>query len=196
MVHYGRSSLQAFPNSVVSHRTLFPRVGLAGQTVTDWPPARFALARDAIMQKSSEDSTSSSGLRTGTHARWIPWMRMVCHQCGKTAQILAVASISLAFLVMSEPALAIVWDEGYSLGREARIRAWVGALRDPKSFAEHWQPPIEDLVQPSRFRPPSRDQLDTRAELLSPAVLDWFWPFAREEPDGHPPVYALIGLVG
>ena len=24
----------------------------------------------------------------------------------------------------------------------------------------------------------------------------WFWPFAREEPHGHPPFYALLGLVG
>ena len=27
-------------------------------------------------------------------------------------------------------------------------------------------------------------------------VLAWFWPFAREEPHGHPPFYALLGLVG
>jgi 4-amino-4-deoxy-L-arabinose transferase-like glycosyltransferase len=109
---------------------------------------------------------------------------------------LAVATICLAILVVTEPLLAIVWDEGYSLGREARVRAWLDAVRDPESFAERWQPPIEDLVQPNRFRPPSRDQLDTRVKLLSPAVLDWFWPFAREEPDGHPPVSALVGLVG
>ena len=44
------------------------------------------------------------------------------------------------------------------------------------------------------FRP---DQIDTRGKLLfDPAVLAWFWPFAREEPHGHPPFYALVGLVG
>jgi hypothetical protein len=107
-----------------------------------------------------------------------------------------VASISLAILVSTEGFLTIVWDEGYSLGREARVRAWLRALGDPVAFAERWQPPVEDLVPPNRFPPPRRDQLDTRAELLRPAVLDWFWPFAREEPDGHPPVYALVGLVG
>ena len=26
--------------------------------------------------------------------------------------------------------------------------------------------------------------------------MAWFWPFAREEPHGHPPFYALLGLVG
>jgi 4-amino-4-deoxy-L-arabinose transferase-like glycosyltransferase len=107
-----------------------------------------------------------------------------------------VAAISLAIMVVTEPRLVIVWDEGYSLGREARLRTWFRALGDPAAFARRWQSPIEDLVQPSRFLPPRADQLDTRAELFSPAVLDWFWPFAREEPDGHPPVYALVGLVG
>ncbi len=26
--------------------------------------------------------------------------------------------------------------------------------------------------------------------------MAWFWPFAREEPHGHPPFYALLGLAG
>jgi hypothetical protein len=110
---------------------------------------------------------------------------------------LTVAAIGLAILVLTEPSFVIVWDEGYTLGREARVRAWFHALADPSAFARSWEPPFEDLVPPNRFRAPRPDELDSRRELLSsPAVLDWFWPFAREEPDGHPPVYALIGLVG
>jgi 4-amino-4-deoxy-L-arabinose transferase-like glycosyltransferase len=109
---------------------------------------------------------------------------------------MAVAALTLAIMVLTEPSLTIVWDEGYSLGREARVRTWFRALWDPVAFAEAWQPPVEDLVPPNRFSPPRRDQLATRAGLLSPPVLDWFWPFAREEPDGHPPVYALVGLLG
>jgi 4-amino-4-deoxy-L-arabinose transferase-like glycosyltransferase len=109
---------------------------------------------------------------------------------------LAVAAISLAIMVWTEPRLAIVWDEGYTLGREARVRDWFNALRDPVAFARRWQPPYEDLVPPNRFQAPRPEELDTRAGLFSPAVLDWFWPFAREEPDGHPPVYALVGLIG
>jgi hypothetical protein len=27
-------------------------------------------------------------------------------------------------------------------------------------------------------------------------ILDRYWPFSREEPDGHPPFYALLGLAG
>jgi 4-amino-4-deoxy-L-arabinose transferase-like glycosyltransferase len=99
-------------------------------------------------------------------------------------------------MIATEPALAIVWDEGYTLGREARLRAWFIALRDPAAFAVKWQPPVEDLVPPNPIPAPRRHQLSSRAGLCSPEVLEWFWPFAREEPDGHPPLYALIGLIG
>jgi hypothetical protein len=114
----------------------------------------------------------------------------------RSAWFLIAAIFSVAIMILTEPSLAIVWDEGYSLGREARIRAWFQAIRDPSAFAEHWQPPVEDLVPPNRIPPPRREQLDTRPELLSSPALDWFWPFAREEPDGHSPVYALVGLFG
>jgi Dolichyl-phosphate-mannose-protein mannosyltransferase len=109
---------------------------------------------------------------------------------------LAVAALCLTFMIVTEPYLAIAWDEGYTLGREARLRDWFGALRDPVTFAARWQPPSEDLVPPNRFPAPRPGQLATRAGLFSPVALDWFWPFAREEPDGHPPFYALLGLIG
>ena len=32
--------------------------------------------------------------------------------------------------------------------------------------------------------------------LVSTKALAWFWPFAREEPHGHPPFYAIVGLIG
>jgi hypothetical protein len=109
---------------------------------------------------------------------------------------LAAASICLAILVATDRWLVIVWDEGYTLGREERLRSWFRALADPESFARTWSPTTEDLVPPNRFAAPPPDLLRTRAGLLSPPALDWFWPFAREEPDGHPPVYALVGLLG
>ncbi|GAC1468693.1 MAG: hypothetical protein NVSMB9_11610 [Isosphaeraceae bacterium] len=115
---------------------------------------------------------------------------------GRPPWFLGVASISLVLMLLTEPSLTIVWDEGYTLGREARVRAWCQAIRDPSLFAEHWRPPFEDLVPPNRIPAPRPEQLDTRAKLLSAPALDWFWPFAREEPDGHPPVYALVGLFG
>jgi hypothetical protein len=109
----------------------------------------------------------------------------------------AVVTATLALMVATEPSLAIVWDEGYTLGREARVRSWVEAMRDPPGFARRWSPPTLELVQrDDRVPPPTPDRLATRAGLLAPDVLAWFWPFAREEPHGHPPFYAIVGLVG
>ena len=109
----------------------------------------------------------------------------------------AVALATFALLALTEPRLAIVWDEGYTLGRVARLRLWVRALADPPAFAAHWSPPVEEMVQQVGARPPLRDQVDSRSKLLfDPRVLAWFWPFAREEPHGHPPFYALVALAG
>jgi hypothetical protein len=38
--------------------------------------------------------------------------------------------------------------------------------------------------------------MDTLPELFHPRVIAYFWPFGREEPHGHPPFYAAIGLIG
>ncbi|MGE3819613.1 MAG: ArnT family glycosyltransferase [Isosphaeraceae bacterium] len=100
-------------------------------------------------------------------------------------------------MLLTEPGLAIVWDEGYTLGRQERLRLWFQALGDPSGFAATWKPPAMELVQQVGAPPPRADQIDTRAKLLTdPHVLAWFWPFAREEPHGHPPFYALVGLLG
>lgn len=108
-----------------------------------------------------------------------------------------MALATLILMLATEPFLSIVWDEGYTLGREQRLRLWFQALSDPPRFAANWTPPALELVQPGGARPPRRDQLDTRAKLLfNREVLAWFWPFAREEPHGHPPFYAIVGLIG
>ena len=60
---------------------------------------------------------------------------------------MAVGLATLAVMLASEPGLAIVWDEGYTLGREARLREWFRALRDPPRFAAEWVPPTLELVQ-------------------------------------------------
>ena len=103
-------------------------------------------------------------------------------------------------MVATEPRMAIVWDEGFTLGREARVRLWLAALRDPAGFAARWTPPRPgtELVQPDQppVPPPRADEIDTTAKLLGPRALAWFWPFAREEPHGHPPFYAIVGLLG
>jgi len=108
---------------------------------------------------------------------------------------LAVVVATLALMVATEPYLAIVWDEGQGLGREDRVRLWFRALRDPGGFAATFEPPRVAHWQ-EKIPPPRRDQVDTRAKLFEPRTLAWFWPFAREEPLGHPPFFALVGLAG
>lgn len=111
---------------------------------------------------------------------------------------LGVAALTLASLIATEPKLAIVWDEGFTLGREERVREWLRGMRDPSQFAASWEPPSPqfELVQPDGCQPPLRSQLGTRTGLLDQRVIEWFWPFGREEPHGHPPFYALVGLTG
>ena len=111
---------------------------------------------------------------------------------------LGVGLATTCLMLATEPSMAIGWDEGYTLGREARLREWFGGLVDPSRFAAAWQPlPLDrDLVQRDQT-PPGRNQVGSRWNLLTNRnVLEWFWPFAREEPHGHPPFYALIGLAG
>jgi 4-amino-4-deoxy-L-arabinose transferase-like glycosyltransferase len=111
-----------------------------------------------------------------------------------------VSVVTAALMILTEPRMAIVWDEGFTLGREESLRDWFGALRDPSRFAATWRPRAldDELVQRPRSTPaPQPGQVDSRGKLLFDSdVLAWFWPFAREEPHGHPPFYALLGLVG
>src|ERR1017187_6592836 len=113
---------------------------------------------------------------------------------------LGISFLTVWLMLLTEPRMAIQWDEGYTLGREESLRDWFGALGDPPRFAADWKrrPPAEELVQrPPGTPAPRRDQLDSRSKLLFDRdVLAWFWPFAREEPHGHPPFYALLGLTG
>ncbi len=106
-----------------------------------------------------------------------------------------IGLLLFASLVLTEPAMAIGWDEGYTLGRVARLRAWFDALRDPSEFSKNWTPGLELLVQ-DPTPPPKTALIQARSALFEKPVLRWFWPFAREEPHGHPPFYALVALAG
>lgn len=111
--------------------------------------------------------------------------------------VFLVGMASIALLIVTEPGMSIVWDEGYTLGRIQRVRFWFQAVADPQEFARNWSPPQLELVQQQGFPAPSANQVATRWNLLfNPRVVGWFWPFAREEPHGHPPFYALVGLLG
>lgn len=111
--------------------------------------------------------------------------------------VILVSLGSLALLIATEPGMSIVWDEGYTLGRLERVRLWVSALTNPQRFAANWQPPTLELVQAQGLPAPSAGQVTSRWNLVfDPKVVGWFWPFSREEPHGHPPFYALVGLIG
>lgn len=83
----------------------------------------------------------------------------------------AVALAWLLALTATEPAFGFVWDEGYTVRRDRRLAGWFDGLIHAPSMA-------------------------ARADLFSPGPLAYGWPFSREEPDGHPPVYSLLGLAG
>src|SRR4051794_40276282 len=132
---------------------------------------------------------------TEAHERTAP--SMISERGRLALGSLIIGLATLALMLATEPRLAIVWDEGYTLGREARLREWFRALCDPADFAAHWRPPALELVQQVGAGPPRPDQIDSRSKLLfDTRVLAYFWPFAREEPHGHPPFYALLGLLG
>lgn len=119
-----------------------------------------------------------------TRPRWAPGL------AGVMAGLL-----TLGVMLATEPSLALAWDEAYTLARLDRVHAWLLALRDPAGFAVTWDPtrlrPLED-----RRRPPSAAEIDSAGELLDPRIIAWFWPFAREEPHGHPAFYAVAALAG
>src|SRR5271165_1777190 len=90
---------------------------------------------------------------------------------------LVVGLTTLAVMLATEPQLAIVWDEGYTLGREARLRDWFRALRDPAGFDARWSPSSLELVQRVGAPSPRPEQIDSRSKLLfDPRVLAYFWP--------------------
>ena len=113
---------------------------------------------------------------------------------------LGIGLATTLLMLATEPHMAMVWDEGFTLVRETRVRQWLRAIRDPMGFASQWRPDARDidpLPGIRKSRAPCASQLDSRSKLLlDPQVLAWFWPFAREEPHGHPPFYALLGLAG
>ncbi len=80
---------------------------------------------------------------------------------------LAVACASLALLLVSARDFGMVWDEGHTVRRERVLAEWSARFADSPGL-----------------------------DAFTPGALERGWPFSREEPDGHPPFYALLGLAG
>lgn len=80
----------------------------------------------------------------------------------------ALASIAL---LTTSAQFGMAWDEGYTIRRDRLLDRWFGRV----------------------FTPSNPDE---RRWAFEKSELDRSWPFSREEPHGHPPFYALIGLAG
>lgn len=80
---------------------------------------------------------------------------------------LAVAAGTLALLLATSRDIALAFDEPFTLHREEVLADWFGRVAGGEA-----------------------------REMLGTTALERFWQFSREEPDGHPPFYALLGLAG
>ena len=84
---------------------------------------------------------------------------------------LGVAVTSLVALLATGPDFGMVWDEGYTVRRERLLDDWFEGLVNPP-----WP--------------------GGRSSAFERKTFETNWPFSREEPHGHPPFYALLGLAG
>jgi 4-amino-4-deoxy-L-arabinose transferase-like glycosyltransferase len=96
----------------------------------------------------------------------------VRHRYGMIVAIsLAMSGLALSTLLVTGPQFGMVWDESFTVKRERLLNLWFERyLTSPESAQR-------------RFG-------------FTKVVLDRYWLFSREEPHGHPPFYALIGLAG
>jgi hypothetical protein len=84
---------------------------------------------------------------------------------------LAIAGGVLTVLLATGPDFGMVWDEGHTVRRDRLLADWFSRLAAPAEGHTRW-------------------------EAFTDRALDRSWPFSREEPDGHPPFYALLGVAG
>ena len=139
---------------------------------------REASATDAASSLASRRKLTSAGRSTGRsvdleHAVG-PTLndRLALWECSRRGSkhiwsVSASASLTAWLMLATEPRMAIVWDEGYTLGREEGLRDWFRALRDPPD-----SPPTGSLDRRTRnwfsdhpaTPPPRPRQLDSRSQ--------------------------------
>ncbi len=88
----------------------------------------------------------------------------------------------------------MAWDEAFSVEREERLAEWFGRVAgaDP-ARVRAWSPQLSNLEGRAEYL---RSAGASAGSPWSRASLRFYWQFAREEPSGHPPFYALLGLAG
>jgi len=110
------------------------------------------------------------------------------------AWLLSLGTLLVFLLTLNDYGLA--WDEGFTIEREERLKEWFGrVVYDPVLVPKVYAPRLSKLEP----RPVERDGSLEPFDAESPWTrrsLRYYWQFAREEPNGHPPFYALLGLLG
>jgi hypothetical protein len=84
---------------------------------------------------------------------------------------LLIAAAVLSALVTTSRDYALVFDEAFTIDRELTLAQWFTGVVHP---------------------PPQTN----RSDFFAQGALERYWRFSRAEPDGHPPFYALLGLMG
>ncbi len=82
-----------------------------------------------------------------------------------------IAAAVLAALLGTSRDYALAFDEAFTIDREITLAQWFAAVLEPP-------------------------RASNRSDFFSREVLEDYWRFSRQEPDGHPPFYALLGLAG
>ncbi|WP_406699407.1 glycosyltransferase family 39 protein [Singulisphaera sp. Ch08] len=121
--------------------------------------------------------------RKGLLARW-----------GDTLVAVLIALGTLTLLLATLNDYGMAWDEGFTVEREERLREWFGRVAGDSSPANRaWSPRLSKLETRAAYQ---RNAGPAAWSPWSRASLHYYWQFAREEPNGHPPFYALLGLAG
>lgn len=105
-----------------------------------------------------------------------------------------VAAGTLALLSATLNDYGMTWDEGFTVEREERLREWFARVAGASSSDRRaWSPLLSKLERRSDYLRRAGPAAETPWSRES---LRFYWQFAREEPNGHPPFYALLGLAG
>lgn len=113
-------------------------------------------------------------------------------QVAVLATLLALSTLALLVITLDDYGMA--WDEGFTVEREERLQEWFGRVVGGVSGENRaWSPYLSKLDRRSAYL---RDAGPAADSPWSRESLRFYWQFAREEPNGHPPFYALLGLAG
>ncbi|CAN5852757.1 hypothetical protein BH23PLA1_BH23PLA1_13470 [soil metagenome] len=105
-----------------------------------------------------------------------------------------IVSGSLILLTKTLNDYGMAWDEGFTVERVERLREWFARIAGDTSLKHRaWSPRMSQLDRRQDYL---REAGPAAGSPWSRESIRYYWQFAREEPSGHPPFYALLGLAG